>query len=103
MGHYTSIATDANDAVHISHFDTNSQDLKYIVLDSSSNIYGYSISPALPAGLNFNTLTGEISGTPTVLSTNTTYTITARNSGGTDTTTITIEILDQVPLSLIHI
>ena len=29
--------------------------------------------------------------------TNTTYTITARNSGGTNTTTITIEVIDQVP------
>ncbi|MGB2346814.1 MAG: putative Ig domain-containing protein, partial [Candidatus Poseidoniaceae archaeon] len=97
VGRYSSIAIDANDGVHISHYDVTNQDLKYIVLDSSSNVYGYSISPALPAGLNFNALTGEISGTPTVLSTNTTYTITARNSGGTDTTTITIEVIDQVP------
>ena len=97
MGYYTSIAIDSNDAVHISHYGITTDDLKYIALDSSSNIYGYSVSPDLPAGLNFNAFTGEISGTPTELSTNTTYTITVRNSGGTDTTTITIEVLDQLP------
>ena len=98
VGYYTSIAIDSNDAVHISYYDNlpgHNGVLKYVVLDSSSNVYGYSISPDLPAGLNFNAFTGEISGTPTELSTNTTYTITARNSGGTNTTTITIEILDQ--------
>ncbi len=41
--------------------------------------------------------TGEISGTPTELLTNTTFTITARNSGGTNTTTITIVVNDEVP------
>ncbi|MGB0313586.1 MAG: putative Ig domain-containing protein, partial [Poseidonia sp.] len=97
MGYYTSIAIDSNDGVHISYFDNTNDDLKYIALDASSNVYGYSISPDLPAGLRFNTSSGEISGTPTELSTNTTYTITARNSGGTNTTTITIEILDQLP------
>jgi hypothetical protein len=51
----------------------------------------------LPAGLTLSIITGEISGTPTELSTNTTYTITVRNSGGTNTTTITIEVLDEVP------
>ncbi|HAO99861.1 MAG TPA: hypothetical protein DCQ83_07430, partial [Fibrobacteres bacterium] len=41
----------------------------------------YSISPALPAGLAFDTLTGRISGTPTVSASSTTYTLTAKNSG----------------------
>ena len=97
VGYYTSIAIDSNDDVHISYFDNTNDDLKYVVLDSSSNVYGYSISPDLPAGLNFNAFTGEISGTPTELSTNTTYTITVRNSGGVNTTTITIEVIDQLP------
>jgi hypothetical protein len=97
VGSYTSIAIDSNDAVHISYRDSTNSDLKYAVLDSSSNIYGYSISPDLPAGLSLNIATGEISGTPTALSSNTTYTITARNSGGVNTTTITIEVLDQLP------
>ena len=92
VGYWTSIAIDSNDAVHISYYDSGYDDLKYIVLDSSSNIYGYSVSPDLPAGLSLNAFTGEISGTPTELSTNTTYTITARNSGGVNTTTITIVV-----------
>ena len=104
VGTHTSMAVDSNDAIHISYFDDSTDDLGYITLDSSSNVYGYSISPALPAGLSLNIGTGEISGTPTALSTNTTYTITARNSGGVNTTTITIKVIDTVPtLSLIHI
>ena len=97
VGYYTSIAIDSSDTIHISYFDNTNDDLKYVVLDSSSNMYGYSISPDLPAGLSLNITTGEISGTPTALSTNTTYTITVRNSGGTNTTTITIVVNDEVP------
>jgi len=51
---------------------------------------GYSISPALPAGLTFNNSTGKISGTPTASSPTTTYTITAFNASGSSSTTITI-------------
>ena len=51
VGYHTSIAIDSNDAVHISYYDSGYDDLKYMVLDSSSNIYGYSVSPDLPAGL----------------------------------------------------
>jgi hypothetical protein len=36
----------------------------------------YSISPVLPAGLNFNTSTGQITGTPTEVSNSTEYTVT---------------------------
>jgi alpha-tubulin suppressor-like RCC1 family protein len=100
VGHYTSIAIDSNDAVHISYYDLANDDLKYTALDSSSNILGYSVSPALPEGLEMNINTGEISGTPTALSTNTTYTITVGNSGGMNTTTITILVNDQVPNAL---
>ena len=70
--------------------------------DSTSNLFGYSISPNLPAGLNFNPTTGEISGTPTAISSNTTYTITATNSGGSSTTTITIVVNDVAPSGLVY-
>jgi len=52
----------------------------------------YSISPALPAGLNFNTTTGTISGTPTQGSGNTTYTVTASNCGGNTISTLNIAV-----------
>jgi len=103
-GWHSSIAIDSNDGVHLSYIATAPPTpqgsmglLKYLSLDSSSNVLGYSVSPALPAGLVMNVNTGEISGTPTELLTNTTFTITARNSGGANTTTITIEVIDTVP------
>ena len=45
-------------------------------------VVSWSITPALPAGLSFNTSTGEINGTPTAVSPSATYTITATNAGG---------------------
>lgn len=55
-------------------------------------ITSYSISPSLPAGLSFNTTTGVISGTPTATSANTSYTITATNIGGTNTSLVSIQV-----------
>ncbi len=40
----------------------------------------YSVSPSMPTGLSFNTANGEISGTPTVYSTTTVYTVTVTDS-----------------------
>jgi len=53
---------------------------------------GYSISPALPSGLSFNTTTGVITGTPTPYQTAVIYTVIASNLIGADTTTFTIAI-----------
>ncbi|MDC3237063.1 putative Ig domain-containing protein, partial [Candidatus Poseidoniaceae archaeon] len=97
-GSERSMALDSNDRVHISyHSGSTDKSLRYLAVEPSSIVYAYYISPALPAGLSLEISTGEISGTPTELSTNTTYTITVRNSGGVDTTTITIEVNDEVP------
>jgi gliding motility-associated-like protein len=58
---------------------------------SGGVVASYSISPALPAGLSFNTTTGIISGTLTIQQTGTVvYTITATNSGGSTTATVTL-------------
>lgn len=56
----------------------------------------YSISPALPAGLTLNSLTGGISGTPTVALSPTVYIITAINSAGSSTSKLTITITSSV-------
>ena len=60
-------------------------------------VVSWSINPGLPTGLNIDSSTGEISGTPTALSTLTTYTITATNTGGSATTTIDITVNDIIP------
>jgi len=54
----------------------------------------FSISPALPAGLSFNTATGEISGTPAAGTeqVSTIYTITGVDGALSETTTVSIEI-----------
>jgi len=55
-------------------------------------VTSYTISPSLPAGLNFNTTTGAITGTPTVNSAATTYTVTATNAAGSTTCHIVISV-----------
>ena len=60
----------------------------------------WSISPTLPAGLVFDTATGELSGTPTAVSPLATYTVTATNNGGSGTATITIQVNDVAPSSI---
>ena len=72
-----------------------------MVLSASGGVIAsYSISPALPAGLIFNTTTGEISGTLTAAQTGaTTHTITATNSGGSATTTVRL-IYNTAPTDL---
>ena len=63
----------------------------------------WSVSPSLPNGLSIDSSTGEISGTPTDLSTTpVTYTITATNSGGSASTTIDITINDIPPSSITY-
>ena len=60
---------------------------------SGGIVLSYSISPILPAGLAFNTATGEISGTPSTLSAAKDYTVTAFNSGGSGSAIVNLEIL----------
>jgi len=51
---------------------------------------GYSLTGTLPAGLAFDPTTGIISGTPTAVTGNKTFTVTAFNTFGTSSTTISI-------------
>ena len=67
---------------------------------SGGPVVNWAISPSLPVGLTFDTSTGEIWGTPSAVSTQTTYTISAWNTGGTATTSINITVND-IPPSMI--
>ncbi|WP_295648926.1 gliding motility-associated C-terminal domain-containing protein [uncultured Mucilaginibacter sp.] len=53
---------------------------------------GYTIDKTLPTGLSFSPTTGIISGTPTVASPATVYTITGYNAAGSSVTTVTIAV-----------
>ena len=47
---------------------------------SGGTVTSWSISPSLPSGLVFSTSNGAISGTPTTITSSTTYTVTASNT-----------------------
>jgi len=86
-----------------------------IIVDNVGNIYtvdhgnalvkeikptgGYYIHPALPDGLLMSNSTGTISGTPTTAIAATTFTVTAYNSTGSTTTTMSITVNGPVSVS----
>lgn len=78
------IATDLAGNVYVTDYATN--------LIRKITVTGYTISPALPVGLNFDGTTGIISGTPTMLSPVTNYTITAYNATGSSTTSLALSV-----------
>jgi sugar lactone lactonase YvrE len=78
------------------------------VFDQSGNLYisnfgggdvvksaasGYTISATLPAGLSFSKYSGVISGTPTVSSPLTSYTVTATNGNGSSNFVLNIAVI----------
>ena len=58
----------------------------------TGTVAGYSVAPALPAGITLNTSTGVISGTPTTATAQASYTITASNSSGSTTAAVQITV-----------
>ena len=60
----------------------------------------FSVSPALPAGLELESASGVIRGTPTRLVSSTDFTITATNSEGSASATVSIVVLDIAPSNL---
>ena len=69
---------------------------------SGGTVTTWSISPSLPTGLSIDTVNGTISGTPTVVYSLATYTITGSNSGGSGTTTVTIIVEDAAPSGITY-
>ena len=64
---------------------------------SGGPVSTWEIAPDLPSGLSFDSATGTISGTPTVLQLNSVaYTVWANNTGGSASTTVNIAINDQI-------
>jgi hypothetical protein len=60
----------------------------------------FSVSPALPPGLTLNATTGRISGTPTAISADTTYFVTATNAGGSTSFGVSIAVVIPPPSNL---
>jgi trimeric autotransporter adhesin len=84
------VAFDNSNNMYITDYGSNA------ILKSTAS--GFSISPALPAGLNFSNYSGTISGTPTATSPVTTYTITGINAQGTSTATVSIAVNTAAPV-----
>ncbi len=85
---YTPEALSADGVGNIYVTDKDNHRIKKIVATANP----YSIYPALPNGLVFNTTTGVISGIPTQGSSSTTYTVTANNYDGASTTSLTFQV-----------
>jgi hypothetical protein len=77
------LITDASNNIYMADFGNNA--IRKITATPS-----YSISPALPAGLSLNGATGAITGTASVSTGVTNYTITANNYSGSDNTNLTL-------------
>ena len=64
------------------------------VTNSGGTIVSCTASPTLPNGMSLSS-TCQLSGTPTVTAVNTSYSISATNSGGSDSVSIYIEALNS--------
>ena len=71
-------------------------------VSSGGAVTGWSIIPALPAGLALNGSSGAISGTPTAASAAARYTVTASNTGGATTAQLSITVNELPPSNLVY-
>jgi alpha-tubulin suppressor-like RCC1 family protein len=86
----TGVTLDAAGNVYVADGDNGEV---YKIAMSGGAVSSYSVTPSLPAGLSLNTTTGVISGTPTVASVATNYTVTANNCGGTNNAIVNITVV----------
>jgi V8-like Glu-specific endopeptidase len=72
--------------------------LSVVALNTGGSVSpgGYSVSPTLPNGLSLNSNTGVISGTPTSVQSQRTYSFTATGPGGSSTTSFTLTVIAAV-------
>ena len=68
----------------------------------TGTVTSFSVSPALPTGLSFSTSTGAISGTPTAVSAQANYTVTATNVTGSTMATVQITVNLAPPTNLVY-
>ncbi|MBB3059049.1 cadherin-like beta sandwich domain-containing protein [Mucilaginibacter gotjawali] len=85
-------AVDALNNIFIADWNTN-------LVTKISAFSGYYISPALPAGLNFDSTTGSVSGIPAAISPATNYTVKGYNYYGSGTANINLSVVYDVSLS----
>lgn len=81
---------------------TSGVPVTFAAQNSGGAVTLWAIDPALPAGLSFDTSNGTISGSPNAASAPAQYTVTAQNSGGSDTFSLTIGVNSGVLLKLGH-
>ncbi|MHB1795907.1 MAG: YncE family protein [Acidobacteriaceae bacterium] len=66
----------------------------------SGTVTAYTVNPDLPAGLVLHPSTGMITGTPTAVTAQAIYTVTAWYAGGSTTAALSITVNDQPPSAL---
>lgn len=66
-----------------------------VTSNTGGNIDSYSVAPSLPSGISMDA-SGSISGTPTLVQSQTTYTITATNSAGSATATFKLTTTSNI-------
>ena len=77
----------------------NSVATGFTVDSTGDAIDSFSITPSAPAGMSFNTTTGEFTGTPTSIADAIDYTITATNAVGSATRTFTFAVTAPITIS----
>jgi hypothetical protein len=73
--------------------DTTMTDIEFT--SEGGHIESWEISPALPAGISFDNNSGRISGTPSEIVEETTYTVYANNSVGSGTANVTLSVIES--------